>query len=136
MTTTASDGSAKDRSAQAGSDDAPRVLLPHKAMIFVAAGVCVSVLLAIFGYDYYLTRGQQLQGGRRQAADYGHIFAEHAARSFYAVDAIANEMRLAIQTAGDWQTWDEARGHEVLSRRKTSALPQLRDFIVFDASGA
>ena len=136
MTITASDGSAKDRSAKAGSTDAARVLLPHKAMIFVAAGVCVSVLLAIFGYDYYLTRGQQLEGGRRQAADYGHIFAEHAARSFYAVDAIANEMRLAIQTAGDWRAWNEARGHEVLSRRKTSALPQLRDFIVFDASGA
>ncbi|MCB1915366.1 MAG: response regulator [Rhodocyclaceae bacterium] len=112
------------------------MLLPHKAMIFVAAGVCVSVLLAIFGYDYYLTRGQQLDGGRRQAENYGHIFAEHAARSFYAVDAIANEMRLAIQRAGDWRTWPEARGHDLLSRRKTGALPQLRDFVVFDDGGA
>jgi len=111
-------------------------ILPHKAIIFLAAAMCVSVLLATFGYDYHLTRGQQLQEGRRKASDYGHIFAEHAARSLYAVDAIANEMRLSIQAAADWQEWQEARGHELLARRKTSALPQLRDFIVFDRVGA
>ncbi|MCB1957693.1 MAG: response regulator, partial [Rhodocyclaceae bacterium] len=109
--------------------------LPHKAVIFLAAFVSVSALLAIFGYDYYLTRGQQIEEGRRQATDYGHIFAEHAARSLYAVDAIANEMRLAIQTAPDWESWQEVRGHELLARRKTGALPQLRDFIVFDRVG-
>ncbi|MCB1887306.1 MAG: response regulator [Rhodocyclaceae bacterium] len=110
-------------------------ILPHKAVIFLAAFVSISALLAIFAYDYYLTRGQQIEEGRRQATDYGHIFAEHAARSLYAVDAIANEMRLAIQAAPEWASWDEDRGHELLARRKTGALPQLRDFIIFDRDG-
>ena len=99
-------------------------ILPHKAVIFLAAFVSISALLAIFAYDYYLTRGQQIEEGRRQATDYGHIFAEHAARSLYAVDAIANEMRLAIQAAPEWASWDEDRGHELLARRKTGALLQ------------
>ncbi len=132
--------------APANADTAPRSpaqpaparafgILPHKAVIFLAAFVSLSALLAIFGYDYYLTRGQRIEEGRRQATDYGHIFAEHAARSLYAVDAIANEMRLAIQNAPDWAAWAESRGHELLARRKTGALPQLRDFVVFDRDG-
>ena len=109
--------------------------LPHKTIIFFAAAVSVAVLLAIFVYDYHLTRDREMREGRNQASRYGQIFAEHAARTLYAVDAIANEMRLSIQATEGWDSWDERTGHLLLAQRKTAALPQLRDFIVFDRNG-
>lgn len=93
---------------------------------------CFSVL---YFNTFVSSRQQELEAGLHNVNRFSYLVAENIGRSFDAVDLLTNELRGQFSQSANWTQWDEAKGHQVLAERKTRALPQLRDFAVYDRDG-
>ena len=103
--------------------------------IFFTALLSLSVLLGLYAIDCRHKRSEEMRDALVRAGSVGRMYAEHVSRTFGAVEAMNNELALFLARERVWQTWNEANGHGFLAQRKTKALPQLRDFAVFDDKG-
>jgi signal transduction histidine kinase/HPt (histidine-containing phosphotransfer) domain-containing protein/ActR/RegA family two-component response regulator len=95
----------------------------------------VSCFSLLYFSNFFTSKQQELEAGLHDINSFSYLVAENVSRSFDAVDLITNELRGQFSQSGNWQTWSDRVGHELLAERKTRALPQLRDFAVYDQAG-
>lgn len=95
----------------------------------------VSCFCLLYFSNFFSSKQQELDAGLRDINSFSYLVAENVSRSFDAVDLITNELRGQFAQASNWRSWPDKTGHELLAERKTRALPQLRDFAVYDETG-
>lgn len=95
----------------------------------------VSCFSILYFSNFLTSRQRELEAGLHDINSFSYLMAENASRSFDAVDLMTNELRVQFNASPDWQRWADEQGHVLLAQRKTSALPQLRDFAVYDQTG-
>ncbi len=95
----------------------------------------VSCFSILYFSNFFTSRQRELEAGLHDINSFSYLMAENASRSFDAVDLMTNELRVQFNASPDWQRWPDEQGHVLLAQRKTSALPQLRDFAVYDQTG-
>lgn len=95
----------------------------------------VSCFSLLFFSHFFSSKQRELNAGLRDINSFSYLVAENVSRSFDAVDLITNELRGQFAQVINWQAWPDQAGHALLAERKTRALPQLRDFAVYDETG-
>ncbi|NJD24384.1 MAG: sensor histidine kinase [Betaproteobacteria bacterium] len=102
----------------------------------LATLVSAFAVTAFFIGDLILSRQNEINGARLRVDQFGIMLAEHASRTFEAVDILLREVAGDLsERKGDWETWTPPRGWEYISQRHSRTLPQLRDLAVFDRQG-
>jgi HD-GYP domain-containing protein (c-di-GMP phosphodiesterase class II) len=109
------------------------------ATLFLVALAATASLGANFLAQHTNNRHQEVERAVAAMERFANAMAENADRSVAAIDMVLSEMNggltLLRDTGSPWQTWSAERGHSFLASRKNAAVPQLRDFAVYDREG-
>lgn len=107
--------------------------LSHRVPILVFLGLA-GLLFGLLALQVMQARDGQDTFADELAQAYAQAFAEHASRSFEAVDLVLGNVAGRMERATTWP--DPLAIHRTLHDRKQAGLPQVRDLMVFDRDGA
>ncbi|MCL2886666.1 MAG: ATP-binding protein, partial [Betaproteobacteria bacterium] len=113
----------------------PRYRKPETLALYIALISTLTVLTA-FMTDLALSRQRNLNTGEERVRQFSIMMAEHAARSFEAADLMLREIASDLSLIHRaWPGWNRDQGYDYLAQRRSWAMPQVRDLIIFDRFG-